>query len=84
MELAPDDVDALNNLGFLLIKQGRVREAEPLLLRAVEMRPDFAHARFNLGGVYEMLGDLERAGVHFREAARLDERYAEFLGSTYR
>jgi tetratricopeptide (TPR) repeat protein/ferredoxin len=83
LELAPDDLDVLNNLGFLLIKHGRAPEAEPLLLRAVELRPDFAHARFNLGGVYEMLGDLERAGVQFREAARLDERYAEFLGSAY-
>jgi len=81
LALAPDDIDTLNNLGFLLIKRGEPREAEALLLRVVELQPGFAHARFNLGGVYESLGDLSRARSHFREAARLDPSYAEYLGS---
>jgi Flp pilus assembly protein TadD len=48
---AGNDLNAstLNLRAFRLQKQGRHAEAEPLLRRALQKRPDFPYAQFNLG-----------------------------------
>lgn len=40
-----------------------------------------ADAQFNLGVLLTTQGDAAGADVHFREAVRLDERYAAYLNT---
>ncbi|MBV8978380.1 MAG: sulfotransferase [Alphaproteobacteria bacterium] len=42
----PEDVNALKLLAEIAIKQGRMRRAEELLRRCIELAPDFVAARF--------------------------------------
>ena len=69
----PDIATSLNNLGDLLVVQGRHKQAEPLLTRALEMREkalptahrDIASTLNNLSSVYwakGQLNDAERLG----------------------
>jgi arylsulfatase A-like enzyme/Flp pilus assembly protein TadD len=57
------------NLALLALGQERDSEAEPHLLRAVELRPDFAKAHFHLARLYRRRGD-PRAAEHAERAAR--------------
>ena len=48
LSLSPDHLDALNNLGMLLMRSDRNDEARGYLKRAVKLRPDFVAANNNL------------------------------------
>jgi len=48
LELEPDNQEYVNDLGWCLFEAGRVREAEPVLRRAVAMAPADDLARENL------------------------------------
>lgn len=71
LELSPAHSGALNHLGYLLVEeggQGPLARAEPLLLRAVELRPDdgavadsYGRCLFKLGKVAPALAELRRA-----------------------
>jgi arylsulfatase A-like enzyme/Flp pilus assembly protein TadD len=69
--LATDDgiPEAAFNLGLLELAQGRDAEAEQHLLRAVELRPDYAKSHFHLARLYRRRGD-PRAALHAERAAR--------------
>jgi Flp pilus assembly protein TadD len=55
-ELAPDYANLPTNLGTLLLHQGRVAEAIPLLERAVEMNPYDELARQKLQRARQLIG----------------------------
>ena len=55
------------NLGTLLGAAHRDAEAEAAYRRAVELQPDFAHARLNLGHLFERAGQPESALAQWRE-----------------
>lgn len=80
-ELEPDSVLIHNNLGFALLRLGQLDRADTHLQRALALAPDNADAHFNLANLLVTQGQTEEAGKHFRTAARLDARYARFLGS---
>jgi CHAT domain-containing protein len=69
----------LKNIGQVLSLMGRAGEAEPFLLEATEIadRQGTAsirwQARMELGGVYDALGDSERAARFFRESLSMLE-----------
>ncbi len=62
----------LVNLGGTLLTRNRPKEALPLNLRAVQAKPDDALAQVQLGRNYFMLGQLDAAEEHLREAKTLD------------
>ncbi len=64
-ELDPDNLEVLNNLGLLLQKLGRPREAEATLLRAIAANPRFAGAHTNLAMLYVAEDRLEDAFSQF-------------------
>lgn len=70
-DAAPDDPEALNNLGQALVRAGRAREALPLFERVVVAHPDRWAYRFNRARAYGELGDWPRAVQGYREAAGL-------------
>jgi len=58
LRLAPDSAEGHNNLGLLLFKCQRIEEAVACWVRAIELRPEFAEAHFNLAIAKLCEGDL--------------------------
>ena len=57
-----------NALGWLLQEAGHLTESEKHLNESLALRPDFAIAHVNLGGIREKLGDFAAAENSFRLA----------------
>ncbi len=72
LEINPDNVDALVELGNTLVRLGRFDEAKPHLIRAVEIDPDSHRARAELGGLLLRQGKIDQAVAHLRRALELD------------
>jgi predicted O-linked N-acetylglucosamine transferase (SPINDLY family) len=54
------------NLGVLLSNEGDVYGAKDAYLRAIQLAPDFIQPHFNLGMVYERLGQIDAAIAEWR------------------
>ncbi len=62
LDVNPQNANAMNFIGYLLADSGRdFEEAEKLLVRALELKPDNASYLDSLGWVYFRRGDLEKA-----------------------
>ena len=59
------------NLGLLYLEDGRDDDAETQLLRAIELRPDYAKAHYHLARVYRRRGD-PRAAQHAAQAVQVN------------
>jgi tetratricopeptide (TPR) repeat protein len=57
-----------------LARQGKYEQAANLLRQILKEQPNLAPAHLNLGLVYRMMGQAEKAGHHLRRAAMLDAR----------
>jgi len=57
----PDDPNALNVLGCLLMQRGDLDQALPLLRRASEINPSSGQYRLNLAALHEKMGRLSLA-----------------------
>ena len=68
MEIQPDCVDALINLGVVLRRQGKLGEAMEHYQKALKIQPENADAHANLGAVLGMQGLLDEATPHFQKA----------------
>jgi len=65
LRLASHDAQLHNNLGNVLDAQGEDRRALASYRRAVELKPDFAEAGFNIALTLHKLGELEEAAAAF-------------------
>lgn len=72
VEIAPDYMEAHNNLGARLLKAGQAKDAVPHLERAVELDPGSSMAFGNLAAAYMLTGRLPDAERAARQAERLD------------
>jgi Flp pilus assembly protein TadD len=70
---------AHNNLGAMLLDEGRTDEAIRQFEDAIGADPQFAAARANLGRALESKGRLDEALVELRKAVDLAPRYAPAL-----
>jgi Flp pilus assembly protein TadD len=77
LKARPEDPLALNLLGAVRAKQGRLDEAEALFLRAVRADADFAGAHMNLAYLYTLKGAPDKAAAELREVLRGDPRNSE-------
>jgi tetratricopeptide (TPR) repeat protein len=77
IRLNPAAANAYNNLGALLLLEGKTAEALPLLTEAARLSPRDPALRFNLGLALEKEGNPEAASSHYREALRLKPEYPE-------
>ena len=65
--------------GIALARQGRYRDARPVLEQAVKAEPKNAAAQYALGLVYlNSAQDFEKAAACFEKAVALDDRNAEY------
>lgn len=71
LKARPDDPLALNLLGALRAKQGRLDEAEALFTRALRADRDFAGAHMNLAYLYLLKGAPEKTLAELKEVHRL-------------
>jgi len=77
LELDPDYVPALVNLGNLHYRQDRPVEARACYEHALRLEPGNAKARFNLGNLFDDQRDYQAARVLFRDAVALDPGFAD-------
>ncbi len=69
-----NDYRFFTNYGLLLRDLGKLEEAENLLRKAIEIKPEFAMAYSNLGNVLKDLGKLEEAENFQRKAIEIDSK----------
>jgi len=71
----PADQGTLFDQGVLALRAGNLDEAESAFRAVIEQGGGLAQVHNNLGIVYQMRGQHERAVVEFREAARIAGDY---------
>ena len=77
LEANPWAPGALVNMGTILFRQRRYKQAKEHYQRAVEVDPSYPLAHFNLGNLADEQGDFDDARAHYLEAVRLNPRYAD-------
>ena len=81
LQIDPDFVIALANLGNAYRQQKRWDDARRVLERAVELSPDDAEADYSLGMVYAQLSDTDRAYDYLQKALAARPAYPEALNN---
>jgi Flp pilus assembly protein TadD len=71
LQLAPEDPFILDSMGWVQYRLGRIKEAEAVLRRAYELRPD-AEIAVHLGEVLWVKGQKEDAQKFWRDAQTKD------------
>jgi tetratricopeptide (TPR) repeat protein len=85
LELAPDKVEILNNLGKALGMKGEDEAAIAQYQKALEIQPGYANARFNLGNRLLKMGRLDEAATQYRKVLEIqpdDATARNMLGKT--
>lgn len=75
LELAPDNVAILNDLGYCLYLQGNLEKAAETLTRAAALDPHNLRIHNNLGLTYGQLGRLDIAFEEFGKAGSLADAH---------
>lgn len=87
LELAPDEPDVLNYLGYAWVDQGvRLEEGLALIERALTLDPGAAHIIDSMGWAHYRLGNFELALQHLERAVALapdDPTLNDHLGDLY-
>ncbi|MCP5074045.1 MAG: tetratricopeptide repeat protein [Rhodobacteraceae bacterium] len=81
LDINPGLVEALSNMGSLLVQLERPKEAVEPLQKAVKQRPDYAEAHHNLGIAYAALKLVPQAQAAFDQAIKLVPNYVNALNS---
>ncbi len=82
----PSDAQARNDLGNLLVLDGRSAEAEAAYRNALELAPDLTSAHYNLGLLLAQKGERKEAAAQFETVleANPDHAWAHYqLGAIY-
>jgi tetratricopeptide (TPR) repeat protein len=74
LELAPDDVDLRNALGWVFFQAGRPADAAAEYRRALETKPDHVKSHNNLALALVELGQLDEAAKHFSRSVELEPK----------
>ncbi len=72
LERQPDDVNALSNVGALLLQADRNLDALTVLERVVALAPRHMHGWINLATIYSRLNRLDEAEDAYRRALDLE------------
>ena len=86
LERHPDDYNAYNNLGLMVLKQGDVLTAEKYFLKALSLKPDLAGALKNMGNIMFIRKDYDNAEQYYLDALKVTPQDAVLyhnLGSVY-
>jgi hypothetical protein len=72
VELDPEDADAVVNAGAILLRQGELSRAGPLVVKGERLEPTSVEAQFNVGFFHFLEGRLASAEESLQTAAALD------------
>ena len=72
-----DDHKVFSNYGGILKGLGKLKEAEFLLRKAIELKPDFADAYLNLGIILRAKRNLKEAESSINQAIEINPNFAE-------
>lgn len=75
LQIAPDYLPSLYNLGLVLSEMKRLEEAEQCFRRVTEMAPGDTDAHYELGLAYRKLGRIEEALASYRRTLELEPDY---------
>jgi tetratricopeptide (TPR) repeat protein len=81
LEMDPDYLVALVNLGNAYRQKKSWEEAKSVLRQAVEIKPEDAEANYGLGMVFAQLDDAERAYQYLQKALTARPAYPEALNN---
>jgi protein O-GlcNAc transferase len=79
LRVAPNEPAALNLLGTIRAKQGRLREAETLFLRAISGDRQYIGAHMNLAHLYTLMRQPKKTVSELRQVLLLDQKNGEAL-----
>jgi tetratricopeptide (TPR) repeat protein len=79
LRVAPNEPAALNLLGTIRAKQGRLREAEIFFLRAVRGDNRYVGPHMNLAYLYALMGQPRNTTSELKKVLLLDPKNAEAL-----
>jgi Flp pilus assembly protein TadD len=77
LEHGGESGQAHNGVGMVLLRQGKLAEAEAHFLEAVRLDPGSPQVHTNLGLILDRRGDPTAAAAHYAEAIRLDPHAAQ-------
>jgi tetratricopeptide (TPR) repeat protein len=77
IKIKPDFVEALNNLGNVLVDLGSYIDAAKAYRKAVKLLPEHPMLMNNLGNVLQLQGENKKAIEWFKSAIALDLNYAD-------
>ena len=77
IELAPDHIFALNNLGYSLILADRVKEAISHFDKVIGLAPQFAYSHNNRGWAKMKMGEWEEGLADVNYSLKLDDSNAD-------
>jgi Tfp pilus assembly protein PilF len=77
LKIAPNEAAALNLLGTIRAKQGKLDKAENLFSRAVKADNQLIGAHMNLAYLYLLKGEPEKTALKLKEVLRLDPSNAD-------
>jgi tetratricopeptide (TPR) repeat protein len=80
LEIAPDDVKTLNNLGNALAKRGADDEALAQFQKALKIQPNFADTHLNLGNHF-LHSNPAQAIAEYRKALELSPNNPDILNN---
>jgi Tfp pilus assembly protein PilF len=72
LQQRPEDVDALNNLGMILLEQGKLEEAKKKFDRALEIDPNFALTHRSLFFYYQKKREFFKMNKHLKKLLAKD------------
>ncbi|MBF0381109.1 MAG: tetratricopeptide repeat protein [Magnetococcales bacterium] len=76
LELKPDDVPTLTNIGTALQSMGQLDEAYDIYQKAIKIKPDFAMAYNNLGNILNKQGRQVDAIASYNKAIKIKANYS--------
>jgi len=79
IDLNPEFYQAYLNLGSLLARLGRIREATMFYSKALKIKPDYAEAHFNLGNMFLDRSELDRAVECYERALLIRPEFSGAL-----
>lgn len=77
LELDPECLGALINLGTIYYLTRNFKRSEAFYRKALEIEPEYALAHFNLGNLFDERSDYAEAYHHYSAALRIAPNYAD-------
>ena len=76
-----EDQRVFSNFGLILVEFGKLKEAEYVIRKAIELNPNYALGYSNLGGILLSLGKLREAEYAIRKAIELNPNESDLYSN---